>query len=56
MSVVRIVSIAESGTNDGDQPRPVYFARTASVAAAPTQIAAGETDVSVTISVRFLLK
>ena len=55
LSVARIVSISESGSNDGGSPPPVmYMAR--AKAADSTQIAAGETDVTVTVSVRFLLK
>lgn len=54
LSVSRIVSIAESGSSDGDQPRPVLFR--AAKAADTTQIAAGETEVSVSLTVRFLLK
>ena len=55
LTVSRIVSIAESGSNDGGSPPPVlYMAR--AKAADSTQIAAGETEVSVTLSVRFLLK
>jgi uncharacterized protein YggE len=55
MSVSRIISIAESGQNDGGSPPPMPYARM-DKAAASTQLAAGETDVSVTISVRFLLR
>lgn len=56
-SVARIVSIAESGSNAGDQPRPpMMYARGIVTTSAPTQIAAGEAEVSVTLSVRFLLK
>ena len=55
LSVSRIVSIAESGSNDGGSAPPVvYLAR--AKAADSTQIAAGEAEVSVTLSVRFLLK
>jgi len=54
LSVVRIVSIAENGTNDGSTPGPVVFMRAAK--AAPTPLAAGEARVSATLSVRFLLK
>lgn len=56
LSVARIVSIAESGSNSGDQPRPMLYSRGIVTTSAPTQIAAGETEVSVTLSVRFLLK
>ncbi|MGY2732543.1 SIMPL domain-containing protein [Sphingomonas sp. UYP23] len=55
MSVVRVVSITESGANDGGaQPPMVFMAR--AKAAPSTEISAGETDVSVTLAVRFLLK
>lgn len=55
MSVSRLVSISETSQNDGGVPPPMPYARLAK-ADASTQVAAGETDVSVTISVRFLLK
>ena len=55
MTVSRIVSIAENGQNDGGTPPPIMFARSMK-AEASTPIASGETDVSVTLSVRFLLK
>lgn len=56
LSVARIVSIAESGANDGASPQPpVLYARAMKTNEA-TQIAAGETEISVTLSVRFLLK
>ncbi|MFZ5794605.1 MAG: SIMPL domain-containing protein [Sphingomonas sp.] len=56
LSVARIVSIAESGTNDGATPQPpMVFARQMKVSDA-TPVAAGETEVSITLSVRFLLK
>lgn len=54
LSVVRTLSMSEGGVNDGSAPQPMMFARRA--AAPSTQIAAGETEVSVTLSVRFLLK
>ena len=57
LSVARIVSIDETGENAGGPPppRPIMYAR-AEAAAPPTQIAPGETDVTATLSVRFLLK
>ncbi|MGN6376333.1 MAG: SIMPL domain-containing protein [Sphingomonas sp.] len=56
LSVSRILSIAENGENAGNPPpRPVMFAR-ADSAMAKTQIEPGQTDVTVTLSVRFLLK
>ncbi len=56
LTVARIVSIAEAGQNDGGSPPPRVFAMAARDSATPTHIAAGEADVTVTISVRFLLK
>lgn len=54
LSVARIVSIAENGESaGGPPPAPMYRAK---VAAADTEIAAGETDVTATVTVRFLLK
>jgi len=55
LSVVRILTISEGGDMAGPQPpMPVY--RMAAAKVADTSIAPGETDVSVTVSVRFLLK
>ncbi|MET4665355.1 SIMPL domain-containing protein [Sphingomonas sp. PvP056] len=57
MSVVRIVTISENGTNDGSNPQPPVFAMARAMKASDsTPIAAGETQVSVTVTVRFLLK
>lgn len=58
MSVSRIISIGEGGENAGNQPPMPQFRmlKMADSAAAPTQIASGETDVTVTLNVRFLLK
>lgn len=56
LTVSRIVSISESGQNDGSSPQPPRVYAMARAAPAPTQIAAGEADVTVTLSVRFLLK
>lgn len=55
LTVSRIVSIAESGQNDGGTPPPILYARAAAQDAS-TKVVAGETDVTVTLSVRFLLK
>ncbi|MDF2493591.1 SIMPL domain-containing protein [Sphingomonas sp.] len=56
LRVDRIVSINEQGENRGDQPRPpVLYARAMKADSAP-EMMAGETEVSVTIAVRFLLK
>ena len=54
MRVTRIVSIAENGENSGGSPPVVFMAR-AAMAKDSTQIVAGEKDVTVTLSVRFLL-
>ncbi len=56
MKVVRVISIAEAGQDAGGPgPQPVFMAR-AMAADARTEIAAGEKDVTVTLSVRFLLQ
>ena len=54
MRVTRIVSITENGENAGSPNPPVFMAR-AAMAKDSTQIVAGEKDVTVSISVRFLL-
>ena len=55
LSVSRILTIAEGGEIAGPPPpMPVY--RMAAAKAADTQVMAGESDVTVTITVRFLLK
>ncbi|MES3151180.1 SIMPL domain-containing protein [Sphingomonas faeni] len=54
LRVSRIVSIAESGQDTGGSPQPMMMMR-ASMAKDSTQIAPGEKDVTVTVSVRFLL-
>ncbi|WP_298674467.1 SIMPL domain-containing protein [uncultured Sphingomonas sp.] len=56
LRVVRIISINENGENEGNIPRPVMYARVAAAPAADSQIMAGETDLSVTVAVRFLLQ
>lgn len=56
LSVVRIVSMAEGGANDGSAPQPVLYARAMKSDGAATALVAGETEVSVTLAVRFLLK
>lgn len=56
LHVARIVTIAEAGQDSGGQPpRPMAYAR-AQMADAKTAIAPGEQDVTVTLSVRFLLQ
>ncbi|HVI98944.1 MAG TPA: SIMPL domain-containing protein [Sphingomonas sp.] len=56
LHVDRIISISEEGDNAGmPPPRPVMYAARAE-AAADTAIVPGETDVTVRLSVRFLLK
>lgn len=56
LTVVRIVSISESGEMAGSRPPIVYMARMEAVPKADTTIAPGETDVTASVSVRFLLK
>lgn len=57
LSVTRIVSIGEAGENDGGGPQPpiAYMAR-AKADSAPTELLAGETEVTASVTVRFLLK
>lgn len=57
LRVVRVVSISEAGQDSGggDPVRPMMMMRVRAEAA-PTQIAPGERDVTVTLSVRFLLQ
>ena len=56
LRVERIVSIAENGESAGGSPPPVMYMARGKAEAAPTELAAGETEVSATVSVRFLLK
>ncbi|WP_267347327.1 SIMPL domain-containing protein [Sphingomonas sp. GM_Shp_2] len=56
LRVLRIVSIAEGGSDAGGPERPMAFAVSMRAKAdAPTEIAAGERDVTVSLNVRFLL-
>ncbi|MES3084590.1 SIMPL domain-containing protein [Sphingomonas faeni] len=55
LRVSRIVSIAESGQDAGGPAQPMFMMARASMAKDSTQIAPGEKDVTVTLSVRFLL-
>lgn len=56
LKVVRVISIAETGQDAGAPgPQPVFLAR-AMASDAKTEIAPGEKDVTVTLSVRFLLQ
>ena len=58
MTVARVVSISETGENGGERPEMPMFRVQAMAArdAAPTMVMAGSTDVTATLSVRFLLK
>jgi uncharacterized protein YggE len=56
LGVVRILSISEGGEMAGPQPPIVYMARAKMQDASATSISAGETDVTASVSVRFLLK
>lgn len=56
MKVVRIISIAEAGQNDGGSPVPPMMMVRAMKADASTDIAPGEKDVTASLSVRFLLQ
>lgn len=55
LRVSRIVSIAESGQDTGGSPQPMMMMARGAMAKDSTQIAPGEKDVTVTVSVRFLL-
>lgn len=56
MKVARVISIAEAGQDAGSPgPQPVFMAR-AMKAEAASDIAPGDKDVTVTLSVRFLLQ
>lgn len=59
MRVERLLSISEAGENDGGQPQPPVMFRVRAVAAqadAATQVLPGETEVTATVNVRFVLK
>jgi len=59
MRVERVLSISEAGENDGGQPQPPVMFRVRAVAAqadAATQVLPGETEVTATVNVRFVLK
>lgn len=57
LRVDRIVSIEETGEDRGNNPRPpVLYARAEMASDAQTPVLAGETTVSATVNVRFLLK
>jgi len=59
MRVDRVLSISEAGENDGGQPQPPFMARMSmskQMADASTQVLPGETDVTATVNVRFVLK
>ncbi len=55
LRVSRIISIAESGQDTGGAPQPMMMMMRGAMAKDSTQIAPGEKDVTVTLSVRFLL-
>lgn len=56
LKVGRVISIAEAGQDaGGGGPQPVFYAR-AAMADAKTQVVPGEKDVTLTLSVRFLLQ
>lgn len=55
LRVARIISIGEAGQDTGGPRPPVMFAR-AAAAKDSTQIESGEQDVTVSLSVRFLLQ
>jgi len=57
LKVARVISIAEAGQDAGGPgPQPMFMARAMKADAAPSEIAPGEKDVTVILSVRFLLQ
>ena len=58
LNVSRIVSIEETGENNGGNPQPPIMMRVSAMAQrdSATVVMAGETDVTATVRVRFLLK
>lgn len=56
LSVARIVSIVEGSQDAGGSPPPMAYVRSMGEAKARTSIEAGEKAVTVTLSVRFLLR
>lgn len=56
LSVARIVSIAEASNDAGGSPPPIMYARSMGESKARTSIESGEKAVTVTLSVRFLLR
>ena len=56
LRVERILSISETGENDGGRPEPAPYMMRVRADAAPTEVLPGETDVSVTVAVRFVLR
>lgn len=58
MQVARIVSIAEGAVQDGGPRPPIVYAaaRMADAGQAKTEVTAGETEVTATVTVRFLLR
>jgi len=58
LTVSRILSISEAGQNDGSTPQPIMFNNRAMAAGmdASTRVVPGETEVTVSVNVRFLLK
>jgi uncharacterized protein YggE len=57
LRVERIVAIDESGENRGDTPRPpIMYARAEMASDAATKVMPGETEISATVAVRFLLR
>ena len=56
LRVDRIVAIGEGGENRGDGPRPPVLYARAAKADATTEVLPGQTELSATVIVRFLLK
>lgn len=56
LSVTRIVSIAEAGESEGGPQPPMLYMARARADAPSTELHAGETEVSASVTVRFLLR
>lgn len=56
LRVERILSISEAGESEGGRPEPAPYMMRVRADAAPSEVLPGETDVTVTLAVRFVLR
>lgn len=56
LQVARVISIGEGAVQDGGPRPPIPYAARAMDAQAKTEIAAGETEVTATVTIRYLLR